>query len=149
MKKVKTSDRLKEIMSRRGLRQVDILKKAKPFCEKNGVKLNKSDLSQYISGVTEPRQEKLEILGKTLNVSDLWLLGYDVEMDRNSGSDRILAYSKKINDSNMPLGLSALEYQIILNYRIADSFDKANVLRILKIEDAIEELKKTYNNYGL
>lgn len=83
MKKETTSDRLQEIMQIRNLRQVDILNLSKPFCEKYGVKLGKNDLSQYVNGKVEPRQEKLTILGLVLNVSEAWLMGYDVPMERN------------------------------------------------------------------
>ena len=41
------------------------------------MKISKSDLSQYVSGKTEPRSDKLCILAKALNVSEQWLLGYD------------------------------------------------------------------------
>ena len=83
MKSSSTSERLKQIMDERSLRQVDILEAAKPFCEKYGVKLAKNDLSQYVSGKVEPRQEKLTILGLALNVSETWLMGYDVRRERD------------------------------------------------------------------
>lgn len=84
MKNSNTSVRLKEIMRSRSLRQVDILQAAKPFCEKYNVKLARNDLSQYVSGKVEPGQEKLTILGLALNVSEAWLMGYDVPMERGT-----------------------------------------------------------------
>lgn len=78
MKIATTSARLKELMDERNLRQIDILNAAKPFCDQYGVKLGKNDLSQYVSGKVEPGQEKLTILGLALNVSETWLMGYDV-----------------------------------------------------------------------
>lgn len=83
MKTYKTSQRLKQIMTARNMRQVDVLKAAEPFCNKYGVKLGKNDLSQYVSGKVEPRQDKLTILGLALDVSEAWLMGYDVSMERN------------------------------------------------------------------
>ena len=83
MKNSSTSERLKQIMNERSLRQVDILEAAKPFCEKYGVKLAKNDLSQYVSGKVEPGQEKLTILGLALNVSETWLMGYNVPVERD------------------------------------------------------------------
>lgn len=80
MKVCSTSDRLKQIMEARGLRQVDILDAAKPFCEKHKVKLGKNDLSQYVSGKVEPGHDKLSILSMALNVSEAWLMGYDVPL---------------------------------------------------------------------
>lgn len=83
MKSSSTSERLKQIMKEKSLKQVDILEAAKPYCEKYGVKLTKSDLSQYVSGKVEPGQEKLTVLGLALNVSEAWLMGYDVNMERD------------------------------------------------------------------
>lgn len=84
MKVTNTATRLKEIITERGIRQVDILHAAKPHCDHYGVKLEKNDLSQYVNGKVEPGQEKLSILGLALNVSEAWLMGYDVPMERNS-----------------------------------------------------------------
>jgi transcriptional regulator with XRE-family HTH domain len=82
MKKYTTSQRLKQIMEARQLRQVDILEAAEPFCKKYNVKLEKNALSQYVSGKVEPGQEKLTILGMALGVSEAWLMGYEVPMER-------------------------------------------------------------------
>ncbi|MCB7320146.1 hypothetical protein [Lacrimispora sp. 210928-DFI.3.58] len=87
MKKENTAIRLKKIMDERGIRQVDILNLAAPYCEKYNVKMNKSDLSQYCSGKTEPNQDKLFVLGAALNVNEAWLMGYDVPMERNDYED--------------------------------------------------------------
>lgn len=94
MRKYTTSQRLKQIMETRQLRQVDILKAAEPFCEKYNVKLERNALSQYVSGKVEPGQEKLTILGMALGVSEAWLMGYEVPMERytpttENGSGRI------------------------------------------------------------
>ena len=62
MNRENTAIRLKTIMNIRGLRQVDILNLSIPYCEKYNIKMNKSDLSQYCSGKTEPNQENLFIL---------------------------------------------------------------------------------------
>lgn len=84
MKKSTTAERLNFIISRRNLKQVDILRMATPYCKQYGIKLTKSDLSQYLSGKVEPGQYKLTVLGLALNVSETWLMGYDVPMERTS-----------------------------------------------------------------
>lgn len=81
MKKENTALRLKQLMNERNLRQVDILELTAPFCKKYSVKMNKSDISQYVSGKVEPSQDKLVILGMALHVNEAWLMGYDVSMD--------------------------------------------------------------------
>lgn len=76
--KENTSDRLKQLMNERKLKQVDILNLSLPYCKKYNIKMNKSDISQYVSGKVEPSQEKLVVLGMALNVSEAWLMGFDV-----------------------------------------------------------------------
>lgn len=75
MKQTNISQRLKLLMSERNLKQVEIISAAQPYCQEYQVKLNKSDLSQYISGKTEPGKEKLFVLSRALNVSEAWLMG--------------------------------------------------------------------------
>lgn len=82
MDRVSTADRLKQIMEERNLRQIDILNLALPICAKYDVKMNKSDISQYVSGKVEPSQEKLVVLGMALNVTESWLMGFDVSLER-------------------------------------------------------------------
>lgn len=82
MDRVSTADRLKRIMKERNLRQVDILNLVLPICAKYDVKMNKSDISQYVSGKVEPSQEKLVVLGMALNVTESWLMGFDVSSER-------------------------------------------------------------------
>lgn len=85
--KVTTGERLKQIMRERNLKQVDILNLAKKYT-KDGIKISKTDLSQYVNGKTEPRQDKLYILAEALNVSEAWLMGYDISRERPSNNDR-------------------------------------------------------------
>lgn len=75
-----TASRLKQVMSERNLKQVDVISLSKPYQKELGVKLGKSALSQYINGKSTPDQEKLVLLSKTLGVSEAWLIGYDAPM---------------------------------------------------------------------
>lgn len=87
MRKYKTADRLRELMTERGWKQVDVINNSKPFQEKLGVKLGKSALSQYVNGIQAPDQKKLALLALTFNVSEAWLMGYDVPRGREVKSD--------------------------------------------------------------
>lgn len=78
-----TSNRLKEVMKERNLKQVDILNKSKPYQKKYNITLSKSHLSQYVNGKSQPDQHKLFILAETLNVNEAWLMGYDVKKERS------------------------------------------------------------------
>ena len=100
--KESTGTRLKKIMKERNLKQVDILNLSLPYCSKFNVKMNKSDISQYVSGKVEPSQEKLVILGMALNVSEGWLMGLDVSPSRKGTS------KEAKEDSDIMLKISML-----------------------------------------
>ena len=82
-----TAARLKQIMEERKLKQVDILNLSLPYCKKYDVKMNKSDISQYVSGKNEHGQEKLVVLGMALGVSEAWLMGLDVPKTRKDNQE--------------------------------------------------------------
>lgn len=65
--------RLKKAMAIRGYKQVDLVEKTK---------LRKSAISQYFSGKYEPKQKALVVIAKALNVTEHWLMGYDVPMEK-------------------------------------------------------------------
>ena len=88
MERSSTSERLKQLMSERNLRQVDILEKSKPFQKQLGVKMGRSALSQYVTGKSKPDDKKLYLLSKTLDVSEAWLMGYDVDIKRVPDEER-------------------------------------------------------------
>lgn len=90
-KLVSTSERLREIMQARGLRQSDIMRLAEPFSRYYGIPLNRANMSMYCSGKVEPAQDKLFLLACALNVSEAWLMGLDVPADRAPESQKIAA----------------------------------------------------------
>lgn len=81
-----TEARLKQIMSERNLRQVDILRLSEPWQKKFGISMSKSHLSQYVNGKSQPDQNKLLLLANTLNVSEGWLMGFDVPRERHTSA---------------------------------------------------------------
>lgn len=83
MKQHTTAQRLQHIMNVKQMRQVDIIEAAAPYCKKYGISLGKNALSQYVAGKVVPGQQKLTILGLALGVSEAWLMGYDVPMERS------------------------------------------------------------------
>lgn len=74
MGKIDFSTRLRTIIEQRNIRQSDL-------CKKTGIK--KSAMSQYLSGSFSPKQQNLHKLATALNVSEAWLMGYDVPMERS------------------------------------------------------------------
>lgn len=78
MQKETTSQRLKQLMNERGLKQIDILKKCEPYCKKWGIKIGSNGLSQYVTGKVEPSQRVLSVLAEALGTNEVWLMGFDV-----------------------------------------------------------------------
>lgn len=68
-----TADRLQEALSMRNMKAVEL-------SEKSGI--SKSQISCYLSGKYNPKAPALYRMGVALDVSELWLSGYDVPMDR-------------------------------------------------------------------
>lgn len=112
MKKENTSIRLKQIMDNRNLKQVDILDMTKPYCVKYDVKMNKSDISQYVSGKVEPNQDKLFILAKALGVNEAWLMGFDVPMKKELSSSEAEGDIELIEKFSL---LSERDKQLVMN----------------------------------
>lgn len=94
MRKFQTADRIRELMQEKQWKQVDVINNSKPFQEKLGVKLGKSALSQYVNGVQAPDQKKLALLALTFNVSEAWLMGYDVPRERNTSTTTTAGYTE-------------------------------------------------------
>ena len=94
-----TSTRLKKIMEIKNLKQVDLLELVKPYCEKYNVKMNKSDISQYLSNKTKPNQEKLAVLSMALGVTESWLMSFDVPMQRALSKQSITNEEKILLDN--------------------------------------------------
>lgn len=69
------SERIKEGMLLRGLKQVDLV-------EKTGI--SKGALSSYISGRYVPKQNNTFLIAKALDVNEAWLMGADVPMEREA-----------------------------------------------------------------
>lgn len=67
-------NRIKKALMIRGMKQSEL-------CRITNIP--KSAISQYISGCFEPKQDRIYLIAKTLDISEAWLMGYDVPMDRD------------------------------------------------------------------
>ena len=71
-KKVSNSQkRIAELMNYYKLNQTEL-------CKRTG--LQKSALSNYLSGIREPRQDQISLIADPFNINPSWLMGYDVPM---------------------------------------------------------------------
>lgn len=73
--RVEFKERLKSVMNLKGIRAVDIVE---------NTDIPKGAISYYISGKSQPKADRLYVLAKYLDVSEAWLLGYDVAMERTA-----------------------------------------------------------------
>lgn len=72
-------NRLKTAMNIRNIKQVELVEKTK---------LDKTLINKYLSGVSNAKQKKLTILAEALNINEVWLMGYDVPMERNAFEEK-------------------------------------------------------------
>ena len=115
-KRDSVGSRLKIIMDQRKLKQIDVLNLAKPFFT-NGIKISKTDLSQYVNNKTEPRSDQLNILSLALNVQPQWLLGY--------GNSEIIPSLDTLNKSKnhrLDYGDLGLPYKGTISEDLNDTF---------------------------
>ncbi|KAA9173471.1 S24 family peptidase [Enterococcus faecium] len=108
-----TQQRLNQLMSERNLKQVDILNMSLPLQKETGIKMSKSHLSQYVNGKSSPDQHKLYLLANTLNVSEAWLLGYDVpKEDKENGVPTIESIYNQLDRPRKTKVYNFAEYQL-------------------------------------
>lgn len=70
-----TSERLKEALSFRNMRQTDLAK---------ATGIDKGSISCYVSGRYEPKNEAICKMAQALSVSEMWLWGYSVPIERST-----------------------------------------------------------------
>lgn len=104
------ANRLKEALSLRNMKQADLV-------EKTGI--GKSSISTYLSGAYEPKQKNIYKLAQALNVSESWLMGNDVPIDRISP----FLKSKSIGNYDIIINTKD-EANLIISYRSLDDINK-------------------------
>ena len=85
------------LMQQKHLKQVDLLRMA----EARGVKLGKSQLSQYLSGKTLPRKDMLQFLASALETDPDFLLGQDTPPFSPKGDDTMRTFNKSTKLDNV------------------------------------------------
>lgn len=106
------SKRLAMALNIRDMKQSELCKLAK---------VPKSSLSLYLSGAYEPKQDRIYSIAQVLNVSEAWLMGYDVPMERQKNSPQ---ESKELSEGE----------QILLDlFRRVPEDQQALVLKMVKV----------------
>lgn len=116
-------NRLSEALSLRSMRQVDL-------AERTG--LTQSQINSWKRNRWQPKQEALYKMAKVLDVSELWLAGYDVPMERpveQKKMDDLTEIIHKLRNNN--------KYVDIMNYII-----KLDDTQLETVELMLEGLSK-------
>lgn len=71
------ADRMKQAMALKNISQAELIKITG---------ITKSAISSYINGRYEPKHDNIYKIAKALNVSESWLMGFDVPMERLSSN---------------------------------------------------------------
>ena len=125
MEKTTTARRLKEIMQERNLTQTDIISLTKPYSKMLDVNISKANMSMYVSGKVTPAQDKLYILGRALNVSEAWLMGFDVPKER----------------PKRPEPVSPVEHYLIEIEEIAQNMNESQLSRLAEYARLLKNFK--------
>ena len=112
MIKVETcGKRIKDALKNRRIKNVDLA---------NYLGVDKSLITKYINNVFSPKQEKIVLMSEYLQVNPMWLMGYDVTMERkdaekktkNDDNDLLLADFEKLTEEQKEL-VKAMIKQLI------------------------------------
>lgn len=101
------AERLRQVMKERNLRQTDVCKLIEPYCKKYGVCINKSHLSQYLSGNFYPALFNFSILCMALDVPMEWLCGID-DIDESEKNQEV----RKTKPDDLERRIAILEEQV-------------------------------------
>lgn len=75
------ANRLLIAMKKNNINQIELAEKTTLY----GKKISQSLINKYLKGKAFARQDNIYILSNILNVNEVWLMGYNVPMDRNFG----------------------------------------------------------------
>lgn len=113
------SERIKIAMDNRQKKQADIVKMTG---------LDKGTISHYIAGDYEPKDKAIHKLAKALDVSEMWLWGYDIPMERT-------VEQKK---SDAQIDIASRLYNDVEFYNAVSLLDKLNPEQFKKITELME-----------
>jgi transcriptional regulator with XRE-family HTH domain len=88
------SKRIAEALKIKEMKQAELCKIAN---------VPKSSLSLYLSGAYEPKQDRVYDMAKALNVSEAWLMGYDVPMERQDRKENVSPEEPQLTEGEQTL----------------------------------------------
>lgn len=97
----KTQERLVKAMNLNNFSQSDLVRLTG---------ISKSLISKYVTGAREPKVDKIKLLSDALNIDPIWLIGYDVPMERRifnkNEKNSIIEKEIIVNDSSSTISIA-------------------------------------------
>ena len=127
--------RMKQALQMRGMKQVEL-------ADKTGI--DKGQISSYLSGKYKPKQENLSLMAVALNVSEYWLMGMDVAMERTAGAareeqlQRVQVYARQMYEMKEPGKVLKLYEQLSEENRAKVRTYMERLLAVQRLEDGFE-----------
>lgn len=110
--------RIRKALDMRNMKQSELCRKTK---------IATSAMSEYLRGLYEPKQDKIYLMSEALNVDPVWLMGFDVPMEKEG---------KKVSPHEDLTGgianLSAVKKELVLFVDELNDEQAALALRVLK-----------------
>lgn len=133
-----TANRLNLAMEMRNMKAVDL-------SEKTGI--GKSSISQYRNGIVNPKQDRIYLMAQALNVNEMWLMGHDVPMERQSPAPPTAPYHPELTKRDE---LTEHEREHIELYRELDERGRNAVddLTDLHVERVRESTERSSGSTG-
>lgn len=116
-------NRIREALAIRNMKQVEL-------CEKTGI--NKGSVNNWLAQRWQPKQEAIMKMARVLEVSEMWLAGYDVPMERPVEQVKMDTLGHVINLIRKDERLSDL----VIN------LSRLNETQLITIESMVNELVK-------
>lgn len=103
--------RIKKALSIRSMTQSELCRRTK---------IATSAMSEYIKGLYDPKQDKIYIMAQALDVDPVWLMGFDVPMEKEQkkfsphdpiteGEKVMLELFRKIPEAQQPIVLNMIK----------------------------------------
>lgn len=126
-KKAELKDRLQEALDLREKKSVDLVK---------DLKIPKSAVSQYLSGKSQNMDsERLYSICKYLDVSEPWMMGYNVPIER-----------QKAQIEEKPVEMAERHFEMLMDEDLAEIFEEFKSLDATQkklVKDLVHNLAKT------
>ena len=127
--------RIKQGLQMRNMKQAEL-------ADKTGI--DKGQISSYLSGKYKPKQENLSLLAAALDVSEYWLMGLDVPMEREGSEEavreqrkRFEAYAKQLYESREPEKILKMYGEMTEENRAKVRLYMERLLAVQKMEEEI------------